>query len=172
MKKIFLLLVAAFFLQSCIFIVGPIVKGKLTRKLTVENKAIPPDLGFDDAYVVCIMHEKNSRDRYVKKHFKKFYKGNMVFVTAKELESESYSDAAKYRYIFDYMRHNGSVQVVQATPTGNQISNVSTPSSNYFIHDRLTNIEYNSRISTGWFGKYIKAYSQNLEKKRLAAKKG
>jgi len=68
MKKLFFYLVIAFCCQSCIFLVGPLAKSQAKKNLTVEKGAIPPDLGMNGTYVVGVLEERESRDKYLKKH--------------------------------------------------------------------------------------------------------
>lgn len=162
MKKIVLLVMATFLFQSCIFLAAPIAKGQAKKYLTAEHNAIPYDLGKDDSYVVCILQNRESRDKYLKKYFKQNYKGKYVFVSMKELETEKYKDVEKYRYMFTYAKISGSVYYID--------NKTSTPlsSSNYFIYDRKTDTEYNSTFHSSFFGKTIDAYTANMEKQRLA----
>lgn len=178
MRKITLafLFIIAFICQSCLFLVtGPIVKSNLKKNLTVEKNAIPPDVGKDDSYIVCILQGRESRDKYMRKNFSKEYKGKHIFLKESELKTEKYSDVDKYRYVFTYTRINGSTTVRTTVSGGgmnnSNTSNVSTPSSNYFIMDRKTNTEYNSGYHSSYFGKYILAYATNLEKQRQLNKK-
>ncbi len=163
MKKIVLLVMAAFLFQSCIFLAAPIAKGQANKNLTVEHNAIPPDLGKDDSYVVCILENRESRDKYLKKYFKENYKGKYVFATLEEANSEKYADVNVYRYAFTYNKLHTTVHNVA---TNDKVASYS--SSNYFIYDRKMDKEYNSTFSSGFFGKTIDAYTANMEKQRLA----
>lgn len=177
MRKITLLflLLISMMLQSCVMLIAaPIAKGKLKKNLTVKNHAIPPDVGLKDTYIMCILTGRNSRDKYLRKNFAKEYKGKYVFVTESEAISEKYSDVDKYRYIFTFTRYAGSVKTT-TTVTGGGMKNsntstVTTHASNYFMIDRKTNTEYNSKYSSSFYGKYILAYAMNLEKQRIVNK--
>lgn len=160
-KTLVVLLVVSSMLQSCIFAAGPIAKSQAKKNLTTEKKAIPPDLGKEGTYVVCILQERESRDKYLRKYFNENYKGNFVFSTKAELTTK-YADVEKYRYMFTYARLEGQVYHV------NDGSTTTVPSSNYFIYDRKADIEYNSGFHSGFFGKTIDAYTANMEVQRLA----
>lgn len=161
MKKLLLTLIVAYICQSCIFAAGPIAKSAAKKNLTVEKKAIPTDLGKDDSYVVCILEERNSRDKYLKKYFTENYKGNYVFATRAQAASE-YSDVNKYRYLFTYEKISGNVHHMSDN------SNTPVSASNYYIYDRKTNTEYNSKFHSSFFGKMLDAYTTNMEKQRLS----
>lgn len=158
MKKIFICLLIASISQSCVFLAAPITKSKATKNLTVEKNAIPPDLGRDDTYVIGLLDERRSRDKYLIKHIEKNYKGKYVFSTEKDL-TVKYADVDTYRYVLKYKRINNTVYY------NNSMTDV--PSSNYFIYDRKEDKIYNSGFHSGMFGKVIKAYAQNMEKQRL-----
>lgn len=158
MKKIFICLLIASISQSCVFLAAPITKSKATKNLTVEKNAIPPDLGRDDTYVIGLLDERRSRDKYLIKHIEKNYKGKYVFSTEKDL-TVKYADVDTYRYVLKYKRINNTVYY--------NTSMTDVPSSNYFIYDRKEDKIYNSGFHSGMFGKVIKAYAQNMEKQRL-----
>lgn len=158
MKKIFICLLIASISQSCVFLAAPITKSKATKNLTVEKNAIPPDLGRDDTYVIGLLDERRSRDKYLIKHIEKNYKGKYVFSTEKDL-TVKYADVDAYRYVLKYKRINNTVYY--------NTSMTDVPSSNYFIYDRKEDKIYNSGFHSGMFGKVIKAYAQNMEKQRL-----
>lgn len=162
MKKIILYVAAFCILQSC----GAVVKSGLQNRLTEEKGAIPADLGSDDAYVVGILQERNSRDKYLKKYFKKNYKGKYIFLTQKQLDTEKYRDSTKYRYIFTYKAYTSRISTDPS-----KTYDISVPSSNYYIHDKKEKKDYNCGASSSYFGKYIDIYTLNLEKQRLKNKK-
>lgn len=161
MKNLLFLLLTSFLCQSCFFLIAPIAKDQASKNLTLEKGAIPPDLGMDDTYVVALLEERESRDKYLRMHFEENYKGKYVFATRQELETK-YADVNKYRYAFTFTRLVGSVY-----NTGDH-STTALPSSNYFIFDRKENKEYNSSFNSGMFGKVIQEYTKNMEKQRLA----
>ncbi len=165
MKKITILLFSTFLFQSCIFLAAPIAKNQANKNLTTEKNAIPPDLGKDDTYVVCVLEERESRDQYLKKYFKENYKGKYVFATMDEINSEKYGDVDVYRYAFTYNKIQHTVSDME---TNDKVA--SYGSSNYFIYDRKMKKEYNSTFHSGFFGKTIEAYTKNMEKQRLANK--
>ncbi len=175
MKKIFICLLIASISQSCVFLAAPITKSKATKNLTVEKNAIPPDLGRDDTYVIGLLDERRSRDKYLIKHIEENYKGKYVFSTEKDL-TVKYADVNIYRYVLKYKRINNTVynhnfrdNLPSSFSNSNNNSNTNTNvrSSNYFIYDRKEDKIYNSGFHSGMFGKVIKAYAQNMEKQRL-----
>jgi len=163
-KSIILAIALPLVLNSC----GSIVKSEASNKMTVENGAIPPDLGKDNSTLICVLKGRDSRDNYMKKHIKKNYNGKYEFVLESDLNSEKYNDSDKYRYLFDY--NAGSVQSTSFSSPTNGFETRNLPTSSYFIKDRKSNEYYFSNISSGFFSKLIEAYSINMEKVRLANK--
>jgi len=161
MKKLLVCVMIAFASQSCIFMAAPIAKNQANKNLTVEKQAIPPNIGLEDTYVVGLLEERESRDKYLRKHFDANYKGKFVYATRQELDSK-YSDVTTYRYVFTYTKLSGSVYHIADNTT------TPTSSSNYFIYDRKEDKEYNAGFHSSMFGKVIEAYAKNMEKQRLA----
>lgn len=64
---------------------------------TSNEEELPPDLGKDDAYLMVQLEGRNSHDRYLRKHFKRKYHGNHLFVDNAELNTPRYADAERYR---------------------------------------------------------------------------
>jgi hypothetical protein len=129
---------------------------------TEENKAIPPDFGNEEYTLLCVIKERKSYDKYLKKGVENNYKGKYEFITEKQLRQTRYKDTETYRYVFDYI---DNYQVVEdGVPTG------ATFGKMFFVKDRVNDISYiregqvNGAISN--FGKAIVAYMIALETKR------
>ena len=135
-------------LGSCFY------KSYALSKITVENGAIPPDFGKDETILLCIVYDRRSYDRYLKKHVTKRYHGKYEFVERGNVH-EKYANASKYRYKF---YHEKTYR--------NYPNHGTTGSYSFYIEDRLKNATYYCPISSSFFGKTIKAYMINLEKKR------
>ncbi|WP_353778659.1 hypothetical protein [Winogradskyella sp. 3972H.M.0a.05] len=161
-KLIILTVTIPFLLNSC----GAIVKGSASKKMTVENGAIPADFGKDDTVLICVLKGRNSRDNYMRKHIKKNYKGKYEFVLQSDVYSHKYDDRDKYRYLFDY--NAGSMRSTSYSNLTGEIETRHLPTSSYYIMDRKSNEYYFSNISSGFFSKLIQAYSINMEKVRLS----
>ncbi len=165
MKKSKLLLILTFSLlafNSC----GVIVKTMALNNYSVKKNAIPPEFGNEDTVLLCILKGSNSRRKYTGRAFTKKYHGKVEFIETMELYSKKYEDVNKYRYVFDYNSGNLGATISQNQSTG--FIETSTPStSNYFMLDRKKWKNYNSGFSSGFYGKLLKAYAINLEKKRL-----
>ncbi|WP_203256795.1 hypothetical protein [Hyunsoonleella ulvae] len=158
------------FLISLLSSCGSLVKSLALKSYTVEKGAIPPDFGKDNSTLICVLTGKNSRDKYLKKHVEKIYKGKYVFVLSGDMpafnnKSNEYSDIEKYRYVFDFKRNYRTT--FTPNPVSNRTDVGSVPLSNYFIVDRKYNKTYNSGGESGYFSKLIEAYMINLEKQRL-----
>jgi len=160
MKKVFLCFMIAYACQSCIFLAAPIAKDQANKQLTVENNGIPTDIGMDGTYVIGLLEERESRDKYLRKHLDANYKGDYVYSTMAELETK-YADVTKYRYVLTYTKLSGGVYHISDQTT------TPTSSSNYFIYDRKENKEYNTKFHSSMFGKVIEAYAKNMEKQRV-----
>lgn len=121
---------------------------------TANPEALPPDLGKDDAYMMVQLEGRNSHDRYLRKHFKRNYRGNHLFVDNEELNTPRYADAERYRYVF-------FVNIIKFG-----YGSGGGASYTYFVYDRVTKKTHTPRISGSWFAAYIKGYVINLEKQR------
>jgi len=158
-KLILLTFTIPLLLNSC----GSMVKSSAAKKMTVENGAIPPDLGKDNTVLLCVLKGRNSRDKYMKKHIEKYYKGRYEFILEHEVYESKYSNKEIYRYVFDY--NAGSVEVVGEDING-RVKTKNLPTSSYYILDRKTGTNYYSDAPSGYFSKLIEAYAINMEKVR------
>lgn len=139
--------------QSCI---GFLIRKATEKKLTVERKTIPAEFGSTKSTLICILNETKGYDRQVTKHFKKNYKGDVVFLKDYELKNEKYNDFFKYRYIFTFGFGGSYTDSEGNTHSMRRI----------YMLDRTDNKKYNSPFSSGFYGKIIKAYSIKLEELR------
>ena len=167
MKKSNLILVSfvislSFLLNSC----GAIVKGTALKRFTVENKVIPADFGKKDEVLLCVLKGRDSRDKYMKKHISKYYKGQYEFVLQSDLSDAKYDDLSTYKYVFDY--NALSSQGNYYNNASGSFENRTIPSSRYYIYDREANQYYLSNLTSGFFSKLIQAYVIKLEKVRLS----
>lgn len=121
---------------------------------TANPVALPPDLGKDDAYLMVQLEGRNSHDRYLRKHFKRNYRGNHLFVDNEELNSPRYADAERYRYVF-------FANIIRMGAGSN-----ASASYSYYVYDRMTKRTHTPTLSGSWFAAYIKGYAINLEKQR------
>ncbi|SFQ59821.1 hypothetical protein SAMN05444144_109135 [Flavobacterium akiainvivens] len=95
--------------------------------------------------------------------FESRYHGNHVFLDATRLKLDGYEDVLKYRYVLDFHHYSSSMVDTDGRLRTSGISE-------YYIHDRVDNKDYSSKYKSSMFGKYLKAYAEELEKKRLAEK--
>jgi hypothetical protein len=158
MKKILLLLLVCFTMQSC-FIGRLIQTPKMEDAFSEKNNAFPAD--FDkNATILIIIKGRGSYDKYLKKAVKKNFKGNYVFIKKEDLQSTNYEDKSKFRYFFDYS--NGRTQTTQ-------YSNGQSASSTwkvFYLFDRLESNRYSSEKDFSNFGLALKIYWKNIELKR------
>ncbi|WP_412984700.1 hypothetical protein [Pontimicrobium sp. IMCC45349] len=163
--RLLIILCSFLLLNSCIAAaVMANQKNVAEKHITTENNAIPPEFGKDNSTLICVLKGRNSRDKYMKKHFNENYKGKFIFVLEEDLENEEYADLDKYRYIFDY--DAGSTASAGYGASG-EFKTRSAPYSNYYMLDRKTDEYYYSDVKTGSFGKVILTYAQKLESLRL-----
>ena len=88
---------------------GAMVQGKAIRKTTVENGAIPAEYGEIQTTLIAVLTGRNSRDKYLKRHFQNYYHGRYVFVLRDDLDSTLYSDRQQYRYVFDFKEEQSPI---------------------------------------------------------------
>ncbi len=162
MKKL-LLLITIFAVSIMLHSCGAMIKGAALRNLTVENNAMPSNFGKDKATLICVLKGRESRDKYMRKHFKNEYYGKKVFILESKLNSAKYSDKNKYRYVIDY--NSGSLSETTFYSSGGS-NTMTAGTSNYFIYDRVEEKTYNSTAQSSAFSKLIQAYAINLEKIR------
>jgi hypothetical protein len=138
-------------------------KGVADKHITKENKAIPPDFGNDNSTLICVLKGRNSRDKYMKKHFNENYKGKVVFVLESDLTNEIYNDVDEYRYLLDY---DADSMTTSGYSASGEFGTTNAPRSNYYMFDRKNKEYFYSNVKTGSFGKVILSYSQKLENLR------
>lgn len=143
---------------------GAIVKGSAVKRTTYANNAIPPNFAENPGTLVCVLQGRNSRDKYMKKHVEKIYKGDYIFVHKDSLNNSAYSNKDKYRYLFDY-NSTTSVQVMPDPNTG-MFRQSNIRSSTYYIKDRKTGAAYSNDLNSGYFSKLIQGYVIGLEAAR------
>lgn len=144
--------------------------GTPTKHFTVEKNALPADFGADEnSILMCILVDRNSRDKYMKKQITNEYHGKYEFVSISDIKSPKYNDKDIYRYLLDY--NSSTVSQTTYNTSTNGSSTVSAGTSNYYLLDRKTNKEYNNNLAGSFFSKAIQAYAINLELVRLKNKK-
>ena len=155
-----------FSLTSCL---GLMVQGVAKNKFTENKGAIPPDFMKEESTLICVLQERNSYDKYLKKHMQAKYHGPIKFVLKSKLFDEGkisskYKDTVKYRFIFNY---GLGTQHYSDTKYGPGTGGASFSTKLFYVLDRKDGKKYNSPFSSSFFAKLIKAYAINLEKKRL-----
>lgn len=166
MKKILLLLLVCFTMQSCYYLGAAIEAPKMRREYTEKNDAIPPDFGKNNT-VLILKKRGGSYNRPLKSAIKK-YLGEYVYLESKENVDEKYQDKSKYRYVFDYT--NGK-SFSTTTKYGNLAPTTDTKTlKKFFIYDRLLDKTYQSGAEFHQFQKGLKVYFENLEIKRQSVK--
>ncbi len=156
-----LLMMLILSLNSC-FIGKAIESGKARKEFTEENKAIPPLFGKKNTVLLCVLHKRNSYDKYLKSAVKKNYKGEYVLIYLSDLKSDKYKDKEKYRYVFDY----GSGSSSSTTYSDGMSSSITY--KRFSVFDRLENKKYESGAEFGFFANAMKIYMANLEIKRIS----
>ncbi|TCP27874.1 hypothetical protein EV195_10133 [Tenacibaculum skagerrakense] len=158
-----LLLCTLLTFSSC----GIMVQGIAAGKISTEKGSMPPDFGKTKHVLLCKLKGKRGLDKYMKKHISNYYKGEVEFVTYQDLkENNKYSDKDKYRYVFESKEHSNS---------GNYINSNGMPSATSYISysfgifDRKALKNYSNDMSSGYFGKLIKAYAKKMEEERLGS---
>ncbi len=158
-----LLTIITLSLNSC-FIKKAIEVDHAKKEFTEQNQAIPPSFGKDNSVIVCILHGRNSYDKYLKIAVEENYKGEYLLIKSADLTSIEYSNKAKYRYVFDY----GSGSSLTTIYSNGQ--SVTTTYKRFFIYDRLEDKKYESGAEFTYFAKAMRVYFANLEIKRSSIK--
>jgi len=80
-----------------------------SKKEKKRLKGVPTEFGKDrDAIMICILQDRNSFDKYLKKNMRENYNGRKIFITRDKLDLELYSDLKKYPFIFDVNQESKS----------------------------------------------------------------
>lgn len=145
-----LFLLVAFSFTSCM------QQSMASSRMTVESGSIPPNFGKEETVLLAVTYNKPSYDNYLKKHVTELYKGAYVFVDKEALNDPQYSDAQKYRYIFDY----------DLKTSGHGADK--TYAYDFYVIDRAEDKKYDAKFTSSFFSKLIQAYMVNLENQRLA----
>jgi hypothetical protein len=154
------------FLLSIQFIIGCTPIAKRSRLIKAEKSTIPLNFRGDSFYLVGILHNRNSYDRYLKKAFEKRYTGNYILVTNEELEKK-YTDVQKYRYVFDYLKADLSYGKSTSIVTGKE-KYVEYSTYKFYVIDRTTSTKYQSNRNGDAFFYEIQAYLMLLDAERKA----
>ena len=139
-----------------------IAKMHARKEFTEELHAIPPHFGEKGTVLIAILRNRSSYDNYVKKAAK-LYNGEVILLKNSAELTTLYSDKTKYRFLFDYTA--GSTSSVHYA--GSNL-NSSVTYKRFYVSDRLENEMYQCGYESGSFGDLLKAYFENLEKKRLS----
>lgn len=156
-SKIFvitLLCTSVFFSLSCMNTLGKTIKN--------DNTQFPSEFGKDSVFnlLVQIMNFKKF-DKYLTKNFKENYTGEYTFINSEEIESKRFEDLSKYRYIF-YANQNVNL-VMSSNASGKGSSYSQSLTYSYSIKDRISGKIYTTKISSGAFSAFMKAYIIQLE---------
>jgi len=164
--KAILFLFSITLLSSC----GAIVKSKAQKHVTVEEGAIPPQLGSDGTTMLFITY-KQSYNKYLVKNVKKRYQGRYEFVSREEFESNNkYGNADRYRYIFDYSERPAGNRIKRNTITTGDfdITTIRTRPAlfkvkKFAIVDRKENKVYACNMTSSYWSKLQKMYLNEIE---------
>lgn len=138
---------------------------KLSKEFTVANDMLPPDFGKEETTLLIVMKDRNSFDKYLKKHFKSNYNGEYEFVLPDELSKKPYTNHDKYLYAF-------RCEAVHETETRyssrtNSHKTLTIKKYLFYIVNMKEREPYKSNYKSSSFGKHIEAYSLALERKRI-----
>lgn len=124
------------------------------RRITEENKVVPPEFGNSNTFLICVLKDIKLYDKYLKKRTKKNYNGSYIFLKQDDLKNEIYNDKKVYRYIFDHSKRT------YMTSNGAQYKR-------FFVYDRLKEKKYQLKTEFTFFANAIETYMKRLEVKRL-----
>ncbi len=164
--KTWINLVLAIGLLGGLYSCGAIVKAKANQYATVEQGAIPEDFGVHNDTVLFITY-RNSYNKYLKRNLRKVYKGPHELVTQEELASETYTNVAKYRYVFDYTYNSYQYQSNNETLYGPGGGTGTGQVRRFHVLDRLEQKEYVMPMTSSFWSKLQRIYLKNLEMQRV-----
>lgn len=133
-----------YLLIVCAFFVSGISCAPSKRKMTIEAGQIPPGFKGFNGTLLIIDGNQRSWNKYVTKHFDKYYKGKYEIVKQKELFS-TFIDVVSYRFVLYRVGGSGSEQLC--------------------LFDRALEAKFCSKVATN-FAILIKNYSISLERAR------
>lgn len=134
---------------------GTVNAQKITRELVKSVKVIPENFGKANTTLVCIIR-KHDGGKWIKKHIKKLYKGEYIFLEVKGddyLEDDDFinlSDKNKYRFFIDCLINEdlkyGTFIYIEDRKTDNRNPFMSQKSSANKIIECVV-LELNEKVS-------------------------
>ena len=128
------------------------VTGMAAKRITVENGCIPAEFGKNPGTLLLLKEKGKSYNKYLKKVFD-HYQGKHEYITLDQLSKPPYTDLEKYPYLLDFERELHS----QGAGTTDYID-----VRRFYIEDRSTGKRYESKITSSYYAKILKAYVSNL----------
>lgn len=141
-----------------------IEKSLAKKNITVENGAVPPDIGKDSTILLVVVQGKNQMKKLLMKHTTNEYNGEYKFIEAGEQYMDQYSDTSKYRYVFDHY-----IKIISGyvDPTDFKTQGRKIKSKRFFIEDKASYMRHECYFGSSIYGKVIQAYMIRLEERRL-----
>jgi len=130
-----------------------------------KKDAIPPDFGSDPEHILVFLLSDESRyNRKVLRIGREVYKGKLVFLSKRQLETEEYSDTDIYRYVFQHSGHSSF-----NTYSPNSSGSYDTNQGSYLkigMYDRKEKQRYFNNAGSTQYGLLIRYMAKKLEKER------
>lgn len=127
---------------------GSAIKNIANDEYSLKNKAIPPEFGFKNTILLCVKYDKKY-NRILEKEFSENYNGQYLLLDRDSINSSSYLDTYKYRYMFDHSY--GGINNKKCL----------------YIYDRQKDKFYKSGGCFKVYDNAMEAYVKNLEEVRL-----
>jgi hypothetical protein len=134
---------------------GSCTASLLKSTIKEDGKQIPSNFGKLKTTILVVQHGVKRDDKNLEENWNKYYKGDFILVTEKEVKEPKYNDLTKFQYIFD------DVERSFTTTENKHLGAVS-----FYLYDRKDGQNYSLNAESGLYSSLLKAYVVKLEEVR------